>query len=351
MTVPFVDLARQNLKLDGAIHAALGRVLKSGRYLMGPEVAELEAKMALWHGLAFGVGTASGTDACEVAIRAAGWGDGQTVATPAFAAVPTITAIDAAGATPVLVDVDPLTRGVSRATMEAVKTDGAIVIHMHGHPCYVPPGAIEDCAHAQGARFADGSLVGTRGRAGAISFFPTKCLGHIGDGGMIVTNDELFAERARKIRHYGGLFDGDVTMRGQNSRISELDAAIVAIKLECLHAWNDRRRDIAARYTEELRGKVTVPYEAPGVEPSYHVYAVEYDERDRLQTALAERGVSCMVHYSHALHEYTRWKSLGQPGQFPVSERLARTVLSLPMFPELTEQEQDEVIRAVKDCT
>ena len=344
MIVPFVDLARQNVAMKGAILSAVTRVVDSGRYLMGPEVARFEKALAEWHGLFSAVAVASGTAACEIAIRACGW---HQVGTPAFGAVPTINAIEAAGAWPVLVDVDPRTRGVGVTNMVGVDVDGWIVVHMFGHPCAVPAGAIEDCAHAQGARYG-GALVGTFGRAAALSMFPTKCLGNLGDAGAVVTNDTALADKAREIRHYGGLLTGDVTMRGLNSRTSELSAAVLVEKLPLLHWWNGRRREIAARYRAELVDNVTVPYEAPGCEPSYHVFVIEHHERDRLAEALKARGVGCMVHYPKALHEYTRWRHLGEPGQFPVAERLARTVLSLPMFPELTDQEVDHVIASVK---
>jgi len=356
MRVPFVQLAPQNLALKDDLLEAFERVLASGRYLMGPEVGAFEAALASWHHLPHAVAVSSGTDACELAIRACGWSEGQTVATPAFGAVPTISAIEAAGATPVLVDVDPVTRGVSFDTLAQVKTDGAIVVHMFGMPCDVPSLAIEDCAHAQGATMAAGvtpdqQIVGTIGLAGAMSFFPTKCLGALGDGGAVITKYPSVAARVRALRHYGGLLSGDVEGRGQNSRLSELSAAVLSMKLLHLHNWNGRRRYLADRYSDALRGKVRVPTHVPGRESSFHVYVIEHDERDSLKAALEARGVGTMVHYPKPIHFYRRWRHLGAPGDFPVSERLAATVLSLPLYPELTEEEQDAVIAAVKECT
>jgi len=357
MRVPFVQLAPQNLALKSDLLEAFERVLASGRYLMGPEVERFEADLAAWHrGRGFhAVALASGTDSCEVAIRACGWGEGQTVATPAFGAVPTINAIEAAGATPVLVDVDPVTRGVSFETLAQVKTEGAIVVHMFGTPCDVPAGAIEDCAHAQGAETIgnDGveRMVGTLGAAAAYSFFPTKCLGAMGDGGAVVTKDPELAERAKVIRHYGGLLGGDVDGRGQNSRLSELSAALLAAKLPHLHDWNSRRSLLADRYTSELKGRVRTPVYDWKRHAVHHVYVIEYDERDRLKAALEARGVGCQIHYPKPIHFYRRWRHLGAPGDFPVSEKLAATVLSLPMYPELSEADQDAVIAAVKEST
>ncbi len=349
MKVPMVSLDRENVLLIDEHRAAFERVLCSGWYLMGPEVAAYEAATAAWHGRKFGVAVHSGTSACELALRATGW---KTVAMPAFGAVPTINAAEAARVTPVLVDVDPITRGVTHETLATAKADGAIVVHMYGHPCDVPADAIEDCAHAQGAK-KDGRLVGSLGSMGTLSHFPTKCLGNMGDGGVIVTDSEEYATGAKMVRHYGRYDNaGDIDgVLGTNSRMSEMSAAFLSVKLPHLHHWNAMRRRIAARYNYELAGKVTVPQALPGCEPSFHVYVIESDERDRLKAALTERGIGCQIHYDRPLNHFSRWKHLGEHGQFPVSEKLARTVLSIPMGPYLTEQEQDEVIAAVKAST
>ncbi len=350
MRVPFVALERQNIALSQELISAFGKVLVSGRYLFGSELDAFEREAAAAIGVPYVVGLASGTDACEVAMRAT-FPRGARVSTPAFGAVPTINAIVAAGLEPVLTDVDPVTRGVSAETLARVQVDGHVVVHMFGQPCYVPTGAIEDCAHAQGATIL-GEQVGTWGAAGAFSAFPTKCLGTMGDGGWIATKDEALAKRARAIRHYGFTNDrADVQGDGINSRLCELQAALLRVKLPYLDIWNERRRRIAVRYTSELAGKVTTPREYTGLISVYHVYVVEHPERDRIKAGLEERGIGCMVHYPKALHEYSRWSHLGARGDFPVSERLARTVLSLPMHPDLTEAEQDAVIGAVKELT
>jgi dTDP-4-amino-4,6-dideoxygalactose transaminase len=356
MKVPFADLARQNLPLRSALLDAFERVVDSGRYLMGPTVGTFENALAASLGLSHAVTTASGTDSCELAIRAVGWGPGSTVATPAFGAVPTIAAIEAAGATPVLVDVDPVTRGVSFETLAQARTDGAVVVHMFGQLCDVPDDAIEDCAHAQGAARMISNLplpvlAGQQGIAGAFSFFPTKCLGALGDGGAVVTDDPEIAARVRALRHYGGLLDGDVTMQGQNSRLSELGAALLSVKLARLDEYKVQRMMIAGRYRAELKGHITVPTERPWEAPSYHCFVVEHPERDRIKAALEARGIGTMIHYPKPIHFYRRWRHLGAPGDFPVSERLAATVLSLPCFPGFREDEQDAVIAAIKECT
>ena len=291
-----------------------------------------------------------------LAMRALGWGRGTEVATPAFGAVPTANAIESAGATPVLVDVDPVTRGVSFETLAQVRTDAAIVPHMFGQLCDVPEEAIEDCAHAQGASIKFDHLplpilAGQQGVCAAFSMFPTKCLGGVGDGGAVLTNDPLLSARVRALRHYGGVLDTDDTLAGENSRLSELSAAILSVKLAHLDAWNYERYTIAARYRAELADRVTVPTERPGERPSYHCFVIEYAERDRLKAALEARGIGVMIHYPRPIHFYRRWRHLGERGDFPVSERLAETVLSLPCSPGMRPDEVDAVITAVREAT
>lgn len=346
MRVPFVDLSRQNVALMPELCKAFNRVVLSGRVLFGTELDRFEHSLASWFGLKHAIGVASGTDALEIALRVLGIRDGDRVQCPAFTAVPTINAVEAAGAQPRLVDVDANTRNAT------VPVDGrCIAVHLYGLPIVTDHRPlVEDCAHAMGAT-VDGRLVGTSGSVAAISFYPTKTLGALGDGGAIVTDDDLVASRAREVRHYGGLGEGDVTSRGQNSRLSELQAAFLAVKLPHVRTWNERRRAIAARYTAELNRHVQVPLESPGQRCTYYVYVIEHDDRDRLADGLTKLGVGHMVHYPKAIHEYARYSSLGEKGEFPVSERLARTVLSLPCYPELSEAEQDYVIRAVKDLT
>lgn len=356
MKVPFVDLARQNAPLVSDLRAAFERVLASGRYLMGREVNEYEVALARANGMDHAVAVNSGTDACMLAMRALGWGRGTTVATPAFGAVPTVNAIESAGATPILVDVDPVTRGVSFETLAQVRTDKAIVPHMFGQLADVPDGAIEDCAHAQGASIRIENLplpilAGQQGACAALSMFPTKCLGAIGDGGAVLTNDSALAARVRALRHYGGVLDTDDTLAGENSRLSELSAALLSVKLGGVGGWNAERRAIAAHYRAELAGRVKVPTERDGERPSYHCFVVESEERDRLKAALEERGVGCMIHYPRPIHFYRRWRHLGARGDFPVSERLAETVLSLPCFPGMWPEEIHAVISAVKEAT
>ncbi len=342
MNVPFCDLGRESRELARELNEAAARVIASGRFLFGAELEAFEHEIAAWHGLKHAVGVASGTDGVELALRATRGGRTGPVLLSAFAPPPCINAIEAAGEKIELCDADPVTR-------MAKGTD--IAVHMFGMGMRAGWADVEDCAHSMGAT-VDGKMVGTFAKCAAVSFYPSKTMGAIGDGGVVMTDDDGIAETLRKLRHYGFNEDRtDIHLRGQNSRLSEMQAAMLRVKLPLVHGWIDRRREIAARYSAELAGKVALPVEPEGVRSVWHCYVVEHPERDRLQRDLNTRGVSTQVHYSKALHQYARWSSLAGDGGFPVSERLAATVLSLPCYPYLTEQEQDEVIQAVKDVT
>lgn len=338
--VPFCDLGRESRALEAQLNDAAFRVIRSGRFLYGPELEAFEREIAEWHGVKYAVGVASGTDAVEIALRANGM---VHVSTTAMTAVPTVNAIEASGVSPGLVDPRFDTRNVEGYAL-------GVAVHLYGLASDATGSFVEDVAHAMGATVG-GRLAGTMGRCGALSFYPSKILGACGDGGAIITNDPDIADRARRIRHYGRDVNGDVSSRGQNSRLSEMQAALLRVKLPYVHSWIDRRREIAARYNAELAGKVRVPFEPRGRRAVFHVYVVESDERDQLAARLMGAGVQTMVHYDKAIHEHPRWRHLGEPGQFPDAELLARTVLSLPCYPYLTDEEQTEVIKAVKENT
>jgi len=342
MRVAFVDLARENSALRVPLEAAARRVIESGHLLYGPELEAFEHEIAEWHGVKYAVGVASGTDALEIALRATGR-SGSTVATTAMTAPATANAIEAAGCTIALLDPSATTRNAT------VRAD--VAVHLYGLATECPFDAVEDCAHSMGAT-VDGKLAGTMGAVGAFSAYPTKIMGALGDGGWLVTNDAAIAERARAIRHYGFNEDRtDVATRGQNSRLCEMQAAFLRVKLSHVSGWNKRRQEIAARYTHELSGLVLTPYIPVGCSHVFHCYVIESEHRDLLRAKLAALGVGTLAHYPRALHQYDRWKGLGEPGQFPVAERLAATVLSLPCFPMMTDEEQDWVIRCIKEFT
>lgn len=347
MNVPFCDLGRESRELERELTEAAARVIRSGRFLFGPELEAFEHEIAEWHGVKHAVGVASGTDGVELALRATHEGRAslglraEPVTLPAFCPPPCINAVEAAGEVGSLVDIDPVTRMGKFTTL---------AVHMFGMAQEAEWADVEDCAHSMGAT-VNGKLAGTMGACGAISFFPSKTLGAIGDGGVIITDSAPMAETLRRLRHYGVEETGDIHLRGQNSRLSEMQAAALRVKLPLVKGWIERRRQIAERYTAELRGKVAVPFESVGVRSVWHVYAVEHPERDRLKKALNDRGIGTQVHYARAIHQYGRWAHLGREGAFVHSERLAATVLSLPCYPYLTDEEQTAVIEAVKAAT
>lgn len=347
MNVPYCDIAREHAALRGELHAAAIRVLDSGRSLYGPELEAFEHEIAEWHGVKYAVGVASGTDAVEIALRATSAGD-PSVGIPdvctvtAMTAPATINAMEAAGTVPFLVDIDPVTRNAPRCGLQ---------VHLYGLAEDATGADVEDCAHAMGAT-VNGKLAGTMGRCGALSAYPSKILGAAGDGGVIITNEKEIADACRLIRHYG-LDEGDIRTRGQNSRLSEMQAAILRVKLPHVKEWIGRRRELAGYYDRDLEGRVELPaHETPDdMEHVFHVYVIQHEERDRIAAALQERGIGCQVHYSRAIHQYTRWRALAEPGQLPNAERLARTALSLPLYPCLTDEEQEHVIKSLKDVT
>jgi dTDP-4-amino-4,6-dideoxygalactose transaminase len=339
--IPFVDVGRENRSLIVQLREAADRVFASGRVLMGPEVEAFEHEIAEWYKVKHAVAVASGTDAVEIGLRATDHKFDSCATTTAFTAVPTINAIEAAGLMFSLDDVNPHTRN-TEGRAECVK------VHLFGLASPAKHSCVEDCAHSMGA-VVNGKLAGTMGRCGALSFYPTKILGALGDGGAIITNDDGMAERAREIRHYGFNGNCDIKDRGQNSRMSELQAAFLRVKLPYVESWIDKRIDLAEIYTAELAGRVVVPFTPSGSKHVFHCYVIEHPERDRIAAALKQRGIGTMIHYPKSINQYDRWR--GHGSNFPNAQRLAATVLSLPCYPFLAEQEQDVVIAAVKDLT
>jgi dTDP-4-amino-4,6-dideoxygalactose transaminase len=353
-----------------AIDAAIARVLESGRYILGEPVARFEQEFAAYLGLKHCVGVASGTDAIELALRALEIGAGQAVIAPSHTAVATVAAIEQAGARPVLIEVDPTTYTI---TAEAVETliksqreiDGCriaavIPVHLYGHPADMTAiltvarryglRVIEDCAQSHGARI--GSVrTGTFGDLAAFSFYPTKNLGAIGDGGLVATNDPQLHKRLLALREYGWQQRYVSAFPGLNSRLDPLQAAILSVKLAELDADNQRRRAIAARYSAGLAPLgLELPTVAAGVEHVFHQYVIRTPERDRLGEFLASRSILTGIHYPVPVHL--------QPGysdrrlsfaELPQTERLCQEILSLPIFPQLTDADVDRVIGVIAE--
>ena len=363
--VPLVDLTRQHTALRAELLAALERVVDSSRFILGDEGQALEREVAAVCGVGHAVGVGSGTDALRIALGALGVGPGDEVITPAFSFVASASTIAMTGATPVFVDIDPATFALDVAAVERAITSRTRVlmpVHLYGHPA--PLNAIvalararglavlEDAAQAIGATWR-GRPVGAWGNAACLSFYPTKTLGACGDGGMILTDDEGVAARARRLRHHGDAGRYRHVELGWCSRLDELQAAVLRVKLGRLPAWIAARRRIAARYGELLAGvPLGLPGELPDAGHVYYLYTVRHRRRDALAAALAEKGVGTAIHYPIPVPGQPLFEGGASDGErrWPQAWRAAREVLSLPCFPELRDDEIETVAGAVRDA-
>jgi dTDP-4-amino-4,6-dideoxygalactose transaminase len=361
-TVPQTDPRAGYLEHRDRIDAAIAAVLAGGAYVLGQEVEGLEREFAAYVGVAHGVGVANGTDALSLALRGLGVGPGDRVATVSHTAVATAAAIAAIGAEPVLVDVDDA-RGTMdpaqlEATLAATRVAAVVVVHLYGQPAdlgaIVPivraHGAVlvEDCAQAHGATL-DGRRVGRFGDAAAFSFYPTKNLGSFGDGGMVTTDDAALAARVAALRQYGWGRERVSVSQGVNSRLHELQAAILRVRLRELDVDNARRARIAARYLEAFAGlPLGLPARIEGCGHAWHQFVVRSADRASLCAALDSEGVRTAIHYPVPVHRQPAFAGAATgPGGLPRTERLADTVLSLPMFPQLPDASVERVIDAV----
>lgn len=360
--IPIFDATAQYRELKAEINAAIGCVLESGTFIMGPNVEAFEGEIASYLGARHAVALNSGTDALHLALRALDIGPGDEVITTPFTFVATTEAIGIVGATPVFVDIDPATFNIDAALLEGAitsRTRAILPIHLYGAPADLEAiqsiaqrhklAVIEDCAQAIGAQVG-GRKVGTIGTIGCFSFFPTKNLGAYGDGGLATTNDAAIADRIRGLRVHGGRKKYHADELGINSRLDELQAAILRVKLSHLDAWIHARRQIAARYSEALGGhaRITVPGEQPGRTHVYHQYTVRVGDRDGVRQRLANDGVQTMVYYPVPLHQQAVHRERFAGVSFPHSELAAREVLSLPMYPELKVSAMDRVVESLK---
>jgi dTDP-4-amino-4,6-dideoxygalactose transaminase len=346
------------------ILAAIVRVLDSGRYILGEEVNAFEQEFAHHFGLSHAVGVANGTDAIALALRSLGVGTGDRVATVSHTAVATVAAIEMAGASPVFLDVspdtytlDPASLGRTLATVPGIKA--VVVVHLYGHPADVPAiigiarkfgvSLIEDCAQALGAK-VDGRCVGSMGDAASFSFYPTKNLGAFGDGGMVAASDAECARKVRALREYGWERRYISELPGVNSRLDELQAALLRVRLPYLDAGNRRRAQIAAAYDQGLAGTALVlPKTRPGATHVYHQYVVRHPDRDQLRSRLQSKGTGTNIHYPVPVHRQPGYEGrcAMDPGGLGVTETVAREVLSLPMYPELADATVERVLDAV----
>jgi dTDP-4-amino-4,6-dideoxygalactose transaminase len=360
MAVPFVDLASQHASISLEIDAAIARVMESSRFVLAAEVEAFEAEFAAFCGVEHCVGVASGSDALHLALLACGVGKGDEVIVPAHTFAATAFAVSWIGATPVFVDVDPATYTLDpeRVAKALTRRTRAIVpVHLYGlcadmnalREVAQPRGisVIEDAAQAHGAEL-DHRRAGSLGHAGCFSFYPTKNLGCLGDGGAVTTNDAELAERIRQLRDYGRVDRYRHASLGFNSRLDELQAAVLRAKLIHLAEWNAARVAAARFYDNALPETVETPYVPPGRSHAFHLYVVRSDERDALAGRLRAGGVTTHVHYPMPLHRQPIYRERRfRRHELEVTERLANQVLSLPLFPTITEAQLERVAEVV----
>ncbi len=360
--IPILDLTEQYNKLKPQIDKAVIDVMGSGGYIGGPNVKGFEDEFAAYIGAKYAVSLNSGTDALYIALRALNIGPGDEVITTSFTFIATGEAIAMVGATPVFVDIDPDTYNIDVSKIEAQitpKTKALLPVHLYGQPVQMDKimeiakkhnlRVIEDCAQSVGSTF-NGQKTGTIGDVGCFSFFPSKNLGCFGDGGMLTTNDPAVAEMANIIKSHGSKVRYYHTEMGVNSRLDAIQAAILRIKLPHIDQWNDARREVAYYYNEKLSDIAGTPKEIANVKSVYHQYTIKVNvNRDELQKKMQDEGIQTMIYYPVPLHQQDVYKKTGfRAGPMPVSEELAKKVISLPIFPELDRARQDKVIAALR---
>jgi len=363
LNVPFGDLKAHVAGMRGEIDSAVARVLDSGWFILGPEGESFERELAAALGAQDAVGVANGTEAIQLALEALALGPGDEVITSPLTAAFTALGVMRSGARPVFADVDPVTLNVSPETVERAVTPhtrALLPVHLYGHPVDLDPmlerarrrgiPLVEDACQAIGARYKD-RPVGAQSGIGALSFYPTKNLGAFGDGGAVLVNDPETGRRLRRLRNGGQTDRYHHETAGINSRLDEMQAALLRAKLRRLAAWTDRRRAIAARYHEGLAGcGVTLPVEQPYARAVYHLYVIRHPRRDALAAALREGGIGTLIHYPIPLHLQPAFAELGaRKGEFPVAEKAAGEILSIPLYPEMTDEQVEAVIRAIRE--
>ena len=370
--IPFLDLKATYLELKDEIDAACRRVLESGWYILGEEVEAFEAEYAAFCETRHCVGVGNGLDAIFLALRAMDVGPGDEVIVPTNTYIATWLAVSMTGATPVPVEPDERTFNLNPALIDAAitpRTKIILPVHLYGQPADMdaissivakinqsritnhesPIKVLEDAAQAHGARYR-GKRIGAHGDAVAWSFYPGKNLGAFGDGGAVTTNNSQIAERIRVLRNYGSKVKYVNEVKGVNSRLDPLQAAVLRVKLKRLDEWNERRRDIAETYLEGLAGtRLILPSVAQGIEPSWHLFVVRSPERDALQKRMSDSGIGTLIHYPIPPHLQEAYSEFGYgEGLFPIAEKIAREVLSLPMGPHLEKKDQLKILCQLK---
>ncbi|WHT21637.1 DegT/DnrJ/EryC1/StrS family aminotransferase [Crossiella sp. CA-258035] len=361
MTVPFLDLKAPHEELRAGLDAAYRRVLDSGWFLLGPELAAFEAEFAAYCEAEHCVAVGSGCDALELVLRALDIGPGDEVIVPSATFIASWLAVSAVGATPVPVEPDEQTQLIDPKQVEAAitaRTKAIMPVHLYGQPADIDAlgeiaaahglHVVEDAAQAHGARYK-GRRVGAGSLAAGFSFYPGKNLGALGDGGAVVTSSAELADKLRLLRNYGSRVKYQHEIQATNSRLDELQAAMLRVKLPVLDRWNARRQQIAERYLRELAGidGLALPVVAEWAEPVWHLFVVRCEHRESVQERLTAAGIGTLIHYPVPVHRSPAYAS-GAWGELPVAERLAEQVLSLPIGPHLPDEQVDAVISAVR---
>jgi len=361
--IPFIDLKREYEEIKEEISQAIEEVLKSGWFILGEEAEKFEEEFSMYVGTRYGIAVNSGSDALYLTLKALGIGEGDEVVTVSHTFISTVDAIVRNGAKPVFVDIEPDTYCIDAAKIEeniSSKTKAILPVHIYGHPAdmdmvmevakrhglYV----IEDACQAHGAQYKS-KKVGSIGDAGCFSFYPTKNLGSYGDGGMIVTNDENLAEKIKMLRNYGQSKKYYHDFIGINSRLSEIQAAVLRVKLRHLDEWNDKRRAVAALYNKLLHGtNIIVPVEKEYAKHVYHLYVIRCTNRDELQQRLLENGIQTQIHYPIPVHKQKAYLDLGYNAHLPVTKKICSEVLSLPMYPFISNSDLLCIDRVIKNA-
>lgn len=356
---PFAQYLSQKEEIDKAI----ARVLNSGRYILGPEVQSFEDEFSRYIGVSSGIGVGSGTEALHLALAACGFGRGDEVITVSHTAVATVAAIEMAGCVPVLADIDPVSYTQATSGLESLiteRTRAIVPVHLYGQPANLDAvmnianrydlKVIEDCAQAHGAEY-QGKRAGSFGDMACFSFYPTKNLGALGDGGMVVTDNPDLAEQARLLREYGWKERNASSVRGWNTRLDELQAAVLRIKLKTLDDQNRKRMLLARVYEESLKGTdLVLPKAMEGTTHVYHLYVVRSGKRDELLQFLRSRDIGAMVHYPIPIHNQPAYRNrFHVQGSMGVTEKVVTEIISLPMYPELTMAEAQIVVDTIHD--
>jgi dTDP-4-amino-4,6-dideoxygalactose transaminase len=358
MAVPLFDTSTPLASLRGELRAAIDRVLESERYILGPEVSAFEHEFAEYCGAAHAVGVANGTDAITIALRAIGVGPGDEVVVPSFTFYASAEAIPPTGATPVFCEIDPGTYCVTAETVQAAltpRTKAVIAVHLFGNVAPIAEiealgvPVLEDAAQAAGSIASDGRRPGALGTAATFSFFPSKNLGAFGDGGMITTSDEAVAERARTLRFHGSHDKVTYELLGYNSRLDELQAAILRVQLPHLDGWADGRREAGRHYEQAGLGElVRLPRATESAKPAWHLYVVAAPAVEELESALGAAGIGHKAYYRTPVHRQVAMRAWGAGVELPATDEAARTHLAIPISPVLTREQVNEVVVAAR---